>query len=149
MDISSITSAKASTNFLNPEPVPRSTGDKSLDVNDFLKLITVQLTSQDPMKPMEETQFISQMANFTSLEQMRTLSKNFESFSSEQRISSAQDYLGKIVSGSTPTGEVSGEVSSITLADGVPKISIGGTNYDPASVTKILPKPTPVSPSSL
>ena len=149
MDITSITSAKASTNFLNPEPVPRSTGDKSLDVNDFLKLITVQLTSQDPMKPMEDTQFISQMANFTSLEQMRTLSKNFESFSSEQRISSAQDYLGKIVSVSTPTGEVSGEVSSITLADGLPKISIGGKNYDPAKVTKILPKPTPVTPSTL
>src|SRR6266568_738035 len=48
-------------------------GQKTLGVNDFLKLLTVQLQSQDPLKPMEDTAFISQMASFTSLEQMRTL----------------------------------------------------------------------------
>ena len=45
-----------------------------LGADDFMKLLTTQLTSQDPMNPMKDTEFISQMANFTSLEQMRTLS---------------------------------------------------------------------------
>ncbi len=138
MDISSILSSSSGTNFLNPDPVARTTGKQSLDVNDFLKLITVQLTSQDPMKPMEDTQFISQMANFTSLEQMRTLSDNFSAFSSGQRISSAQNFLGKTVTVSTPSGDVTGQVTAVTLADGSPRISVGAGIYDPAAITKIV-----------
>ncbi len=141
MDISSITSASGGTNFLNPEEATRSTGKQMLDVNDFLKLITVQLTSQDPMKPMEDTQFISQMANFTSLEQMRTLSQNFAAFSSEQRISSAQNYLGKVVTVSTDAGDVTGAVSAVALVDGKPQLRIGAGSFDPADVTSITANP--------
>jgi len=141
MDISSITSASAGTNFLDPKQAIRTTGKQVLDVNDFLKLITVQLTSQDPMKPMEDTQFISQMANFTSLEQMRTLSKNFDTFTSDQRISSAENFLGRIVTVSTAAGEVPGEVTAVTLADGTPRLTIGAGSFDPADVTSITAKP--------
>lgn len=137
MDISSILSSGSKTNFLNPDPAARSTGKQALDVNDFLKLITVQLTSQDPMKPMEDTQFISQMANFTSLEQMRSLSQNFAAFSSEQRISSAQNYLGKTVTVSTDVGDVTGQVTAVTLADGSPRITVGAGIYKPSAITKI------------
>ena len=75
----------------------RTTGKQTLDVNDFLKLITVQLSNQDPLKPMEDTQFISQMANFSSLQQMQVLSKDFENFSSSATQMNAQNYLGKTV----------------------------------------------------
>ena len=150
MDISSVTSSSAAANFLDPDQASRPTGKQTLDVNDFLKLMTVQLTSQDPMKPMEDTQFISQMASFTSLEQMRTLSKNFEAFSSEQRISSAQNFLGKLVTISTAVGDVSGEVTAVTLVDGAPRLSVGAGSFDPADVTSIKPKPagTATPPSS-
>jgi flagellar basal-body rod modification protein FlgD len=148
MDISNITSASGGTNFLDPEQATRTTGKQSLDVNDFLKLITVQLTSQDPMKPMEDTQFISQMASFTSLEQMKTLSENFAAFSSEQRLSAAQDFLGKVVTVSTNLGEVSGEVTRVTLEDGAPRLSIGAGIFDPADVTSITAKPALTIPST-
>ena len=148
MDISSITSASAGTNFLNPDEVTRATGKQTLDVNDFLKLITVQLTSQDPMKPMEDTQFISQMASFTSLEQMKTLSKNFAAFSAEQRLSSAQNFLGKIVTVSTSVGDVTGEVTAVTLAGGAPRLSVGAGIFDPADVTSITAKPATTTSST-
>ena len=86
MDISTLTSAHNTTDFLDPAQLNRATGKQMLDVNDFLKLLTVQMTSQDPMKPIEDTQFIAQMASFTSLEQMKGLAKNFAEFSSAQRI---------------------------------------------------------------
>jgi flagellar basal-body rod modification protein FlgD len=96
MDITKILSDRGS-DFLNPTPITRETGKKSLGVDDFLKLLSVQFTSQDPLKPMEDTQFISQMASFTSLEQMQTLSQDFAAFSKSQSVSTASSYLGKQV----------------------------------------------------
>ena len=98
--------ADKSATFATPAVETRTTGSKNLGVNDFLKLITVQLTSQDPLKPMEDTQFISQMASFTSLEQMQALSKNFSDFTSQQELSRAQDYLGKTVTIATTNAQM-------------------------------------------
>ena len=140
MDISSITSATG-TNFLDPAAAARATGKKSLNVDDFLKLLTVQFTSQDPMKPMEDTQFISQMASFTSLEQMQTLNQDFSEFSKTQGITTANSYLGKKVSvtdASTPTGAASGIVTGISV-DAVtgPMLTINGRNYGLAKVQSV------------
>jgi flagellar basal-body rod modification protein FlgD len=137
MDLSSILSKTNTTDFLNPGEPKRATGESTLGVNDFLKLITVQLTSQDPLKPMEDTQFISQMSSFTSLEQMKGLSKNFEEFATEQRISSAQNYLGKQITVLDGDKEVSGLVSEVSLVEGKPKLTVNGNTYSPADVTSV------------
>jgi flagellar basal-body rod modification protein FlgD len=144
MDITSITSARAE-NFLDPAIANRPTGGKSLDVDDFLKLITVQLTSQDPMKPMEDTQFISQMASFTSLEQMRTLSDNFATFNAGQQISSAQNFIGKLVTVATDAGEITGTVNSVSVEDGNPLLVINGGVFSTADVIGISMPPAPAA----
>lgn len=140
MDISSITSAKGS-NIRDPVASARINGNKSLDVNDFLKLLTVQFTSQDPMKPMEDTQFISQMASFTSLEQMQTLNKEFSEFSKTQGITTANSYLGKKVSvtdSTSATGTSSGIVTGISVdATNGPMLTIDGRNYELAKVQSV------------
>lgn len=141
MDLSNILSTRSKVDFLDPATASRPTGKQTLDVDDFLRLLTVQLQTQDPMKPMEDTQFISQMASFTSLQEMRTLSKNFENFSSGQRLSTAQDYLGKVVTLTTKDGDVAGEVTGIKLIEGVPRLTIGARDYDPADVTSISDRP--------
>jgi flagellar basal-body rod modification protein FlgD len=123
----------------------RNTGSSTLDVNDFLSLITVQLTNQDPLKPMEDTQFISQMASFTSLQQMQTLSKDFSSFTTDSKSMNAQNYLGKNVTLATDKGVVSGMVTAVTYNDGNPEITVGGKSYDPAFVTGITMAPAPTT----
>ena len=111
---------------------------KTLGQQDFLKLLAVQMQSQDPMNPMKDTDFIAQMANFTSLEQMKNLTTSFDSFINQQRSVDAQTYLGKTVTLlDSDKGLISGSVSGVTFESGEPRLIVGGKSYDPALVTTI------------
>lgn len=127
----------------------KNAGKQALGSDDFMKLLTTQLTSQDPMNPMKDTEFISQMANFTSLEQMRNLSKSFESFSSDQKVSAAPAFLGRNVTVKDVSGDVTGIVDSITLKDGKPAVVINGKPYDTSLITGIAMPPPPTPPAPL
>jgi flagellar basal-body rod modification protein FlgD len=122
-------------------------GQKTLGADDFMKLLTTQLTAQDPMNPMKDTEFIAQMANFSSLEQMRGLSKSFDSFASEQKLTSAPSYLGRQVTVlDAVAGQISGVVDAITLKDGIPAVVIGGKSYETKLITGITTPPPAPSP---
>lgn len=122
-----------------------------LDADDFMKLLTTQLTSQDPMNPMKDTEFISQMANFTSLEQMRSLSRSFETFTNDQRMAAAPAYLGRQVTiKDAARGEITGIVESITLRDGKPNVVVDGKPYETHLITGIAaPPPPPIDPATI
>jgi len=121
-------------------------GKQMLGADDFMKLLTTQLTSQDPMNPMKDTEFISQMANFTSLEQMRTLSKSFETFTSDQKMSAAPAFLGRNVTVKNASGDITGIVEAITLQNGKPAITINGKSYDTNLITGIAMPPPAMVP---
>ena len=57
----------------------------------------MQFSSQDPLKPMEDTAFIAQMASFSALEIQNDMSSSLASLSSSQQLSAAQLLLGKQV----------------------------------------------------
>ena len=127
----------------------RKTGDRTLGADDFMKILMTQLTAQDPMNPMKDTEFIAQMANFSSLEQMRTLSQSFTAYSTSQQMATAPLYLGcdvTVKDPSSPTGETKGTVESVTVKDGKPALIIDGKTYDPNLITNISlpPQPAPV-----
>lgn len=137
--ISSITPAAG--DFLAGEA--KAPPKQQLDQDDFLKLLTTQLTSQDPLKPISDTQFIAQMANFSSLEQMRSLAEDFKAFSGAQQIASAQNLLGTTVTLNADDEEITGPVSEVTIESGLPRLIVNGKNYDPADVIRILSSATP------
>lgn len=58
-------------------------GKNDLDKDAFLKLLTTQLSNQDPLSPMEDREFIAQLAQFSSLEQMTAMNKTLETKSEE------------------------------------------------------------------
>jgi flagellar basal-body rod modification protein FlgD len=65
------------------QPAAQSTADKAAittetDFETFLKLLTTQMRNQDPLKPLDSTQFIAQLASFSSVEQQVNTNKNLE-----------------------------------------------------------------------
>lgn len=118
---------------------------KSLGQDDFLKLLTVQLAKQDPMKPMEDTSFIAQMAQFSSLQQTQEMSKNITQLKTSTDFSSASAMLGRHVTLNTKQGEVSGDVTGIDASDGTPRVMVGGLSYPISSVVRIEPVVLPAA----
>lgn len=62
----------------------RTTGESTLGKEAFLRLLVAQLQNQDPLNPMNDREFIAQMAQFTALEQMMNLNKTMENFIQQQ-----------------------------------------------------------------
>ena len=66
-----------------------------LGQDDFLKLLVAQLSAQDPLNPQKDTEFIAQMAQFTSLEQSKTMGSNIAALRSQQDFVQANALLGR------------------------------------------------------
>lgn len=90
-----------------------------LDKEAFLLLLVTQFQYQDPLNPMEDKEFIAQMAQFSSLEQMMNMNESMQGITdavNNQAMFNATNYIGKYV---TTTGNVIGKTStSVTGEDG-------------------------------
>lgn len=104
MSISSVTSTTASSNV-------HAVKGNSLGKNEFLKILVAQLRNQDPTKPMEDTQFISQMAQFSSLEQMQNVSKT--NSLQQAMMSIGKDVKAEISNGSSGQELVFGHIIGV------------------------------------
>jgi flagellar basal-body rod modification protein FlgD len=127
---------------LNSSDNAEGTGGSELSESDFLQLLTTQLQNQDPLQPMSDTDFIAQMATFSQLSAQNTLNTNFSSYSQTQALANAQSYIGETVSVSGATeGDpaTTGIVTGITVSNGTPELTIGGTNYSLSDITGIQP----------
>jgi flagellar basal-body rod modification protein FlgD len=107
----------------------------SLGVDDFLKLLTVQLQHQDPMKPMEDAEFMGQMAQFAALEQTKELANSFSEFTKLQNLNSVQQFLGKTVVVTKDDGTTDrGVVSEVALVGSDPQVYVNGVKYSMSSI---------------
>lgn len=78
----------------NKSPVKSPKND--LDKDAFLRLLTTQLAHQDPLNPIEDQEFIAQLAQFSSLEQMQNVNKNMETMGKELLVSMENLNLNQI-----------------------------------------------------
>jgi len=123
-------------------PTTTNTGDiaeNSLGKNAFLTLLVTQLKHQDPMNPVENHEFVAQMAQFTTLEQMQNLNEKFQSMMLLDLAAQSASLLGKKIETVDPaTGEpIIGTVSSIKLVDGEAMLVIGDDEVPLTDITQI------------
>jgi flagellar basal-body rod modification protein FlgD len=91
---------------------------------DFLKILLTQLNFQDPLKPLDNQEFLAQMAQFSSLEQTRQLNDRIDTLLTIQSSSQSIGLLGKTVDISTASGSVTGQVTTLTFRDGQPSMTV-------------------------
>jgi flagellar basal-body rod modification protein FlgD len=108
----------------------------ALDKNDFLKILITQLTHQDPTQPMGDKEFVAQMAQFSSLEQMTNMSEGLSRVSDLIARSQAVSLLGTTVDVDNGSGPVTGMVEAVTAGD-FPQLLVNGQYYDYSQVQKI------------
>lgn len=109
---------------------------KQLGKDDFLKLLVTQLSKQDPTNPVKDQDFIAQMANFSSLEQMKNIASGISRMESRQ----AYTLVGKIISGPDMlNGEpVTGVVGAIFFdGDGKAYARVSGKTVEVDNITLV------------
>lgn len=104
------------------------TASQELGKDDFLKLLLTQLSNQDPTSPMENTEFIAQMAQFSSLEQMTNMSTEFAKLANMLNSNEAVSLLGKNVTISTGDTSVNGVVEAVARGED-PQVEVNGMLY--------------------
>jgi flagellar basal-body rod modification protein FlgD len=109
---------------------------QSLGKDDFIKILITQLTHQDPTAPMEDKEFIAQMAQFSSLEQITNMAQDFNRLTNLLMGSEATAALGKKVDIVEGDRMVSGVVKAISRG-AVPQVFVDGNYYSWESVSKV------------
>jgi flagellar basal-body rod modification protein FlgD len=112
------------------------TPQQSLDKNDFLKLLLTQLANQDPTAPLEDKEFIAQMAQFSSLEQMNNMAADFAKMARMIQVTEAASALGRsveIIEGDT---SIQGPVKALTRGE-IPQVLVNGVNYNWEQVVRV------------
>lgn len=95
-----------------------------LSFDALLKIILTQLTYQDPLKPMDNFQFVSQLAQFSQIQIGQTSNDRLQSLAAAQGNSQATGLLGKQVDIGAGAGIVTGKVTAIAFANGDPRLTI-------------------------
>ncbi len=95
-----------------------------LGQEDFLKILLTQLTYQDPLKPLDNQEFIAQFAQFASLDQTRQSNENLDALLLMQMADQGIGLLGKTVEVRTETGSVVGDVTAVAFSQGTPLFTV-------------------------
>lgn len=95
-----------------------------LGFEDLLKIVLTQLTYQDPLKPMDNFQFVSQLAQFSQIQQTQQMSESLQALVSAQSTAQAASLLGRTVE--VPAGNVNlaGKVTAIAFGQDGPTLTI-------------------------
>ena len=95
-----------------------------LEFESLLRIILTQLTYQDPLKPLENSEFVSQLAQFSQLQQTQSLNDQISSLLAAQSATQATSLLGRTVDVVSEGTAIAGTVDSISFTSGQPTITL-------------------------
>jgi flagellar basal-body rod modification protein FlgD len=111
---------------------------KTLGQDEFLQLLVTQMRNQDPMKPVSDTEFIAQMAQFSNLEQTKAMSSDITQLRQSNAFTQATALMGKQVR--LLSGEdtfTKGIVTDLTVKDGEVSLIVNGKTYELGQVVSV------------
>ena len=127
---------KQKVNMLNKTLSKGKEIKTNLGKDDFLKLLMTQLTHQDPTEPMKDRDFIAQMAQFSTLEQITNMNDEISKVFNLVSTSQAYSLLGKTVSVKSGNNTLNGIVEEITGGE-FPQVLVGGKYYDITDIERV------------
>lgn len=113
----------------NGQPETQGAGTSATDqfglsFESLLKIVLTQLTYQDPLEPMDNFEFVSQLAQFSQIQQTQTMSDNIEVLVRAQSTGQAANLLGKTVDVAAGSGQITGRVTAVAFANGAPALTL-------------------------
>ncbi len=148
MDIPGISASDPLSPFGGSNPF----GAQGLDRDAFMRLLVTQLQHQDPLEPLQNEEFVAQLANFSSLEQLETLNQNVvgmialnQSNALLSQLTQSSALIGKEVSWLDPETNTTstGTVERVKILDGLAVLEVSGTDVPLAAVTEVLGEAVP------
>lgn len=120
---------------------PNNLDANNIGMQDFLKILLTQLTYQDPLKPMDNQEFMAQMAQFSALGQTQQLNSKIDALLTTQASLQSVGLIGRTVDFNSQSGSLTGTVVSLSLAGDSPMLSIrtaGGSTLSNVSLSQII-----------
>jgi flagellar basal-body rod modification protein FlgD len=116
-----------------------------LTSGDFLTLLTTELQNQDPTSPVDDTQSVAQLAQFSALSATEELNTSFQNFQSNFAVLQSASLVGKTVTVDTTAGnsgsQLTGTISSVSVQNGQPYFTLtnsSGTTYNDSNGNPLL-----------
>ncbi len=115
----------------------------ALGRDECLTLLGAELQYQDPLEPMDNTDYVTQLAQFSELQEIRNLADATTKASLLSVASSTAAMIGRSVVAEIPNSEtdettvIVGEVTEVRLKDGVPTLTVNGADISLDQVTRI------------
>ena len=130
--------------FIATSPLAAAAKKPATDIfssEGFLKLLATQISSQNPLEPMKDTEFVAQMASFSQLEQTTNMAANIKALTMSGQLSQGAALIGKSVTyqPADGTAAVTGVVQSLTVGSANKSMSlmVNGVAVDVSQVTGI------------
>ncbi len=135
----------AISNLYAPPSSPEASGNDSLDKGAFMQLLVAQMKNQDPTEPTSNEEFIAQLAQFSSLEEMQGVNENLVALAALQQGNALMSQLtnASALIGNNVTyideqgGSVSGEVEAVRLEGGQAVLQVDGVTVPLSAVSEV------------
>src|SRR5712691_7218716 len=129
-----------------PTPSVAPAPSKQLGKDDFLKLLVAQLQHQDPGNPMDSSQFMGQLAQFSSLEQMTNVATSIDKLTAATSVAQSVGLIGHDLIFNRADGTFGrGVADGILMQNGVVTIDVAGESVSPDAITAVGPAVSPTT----